>query len=394
MNACRLLAPVLITGSCAALALAQSERIETPAPPPDRLYVNEWMIAGAPPTAMYARDDDADDAQEEGAAWIGLQLGPVPASLASHLGVGEKGLMVRNVYEKSPADQTGIQRYDVIVRADDKDVVGTVEAFSKTIRSRRIGDTIHLTIIRGGKELRQDIVLGEAPPPHELTPKFAEEPDVLYRRNFGLRGRILRPGPDGWVMEDLGELPDVERLLRRFDIRRDREEVTRSPDHARRVGKNGETIDVQRRKDGSIEVRREKRGATGPAEVKVYPNEEVLRQGDPEAADLLSRHAGPRGSDERPEAERRLERRRILPPDERWREWRERFFQGPFERLAPPPPGEAPPVRFEVAPDGRITVHKSAPDAELTMTYNDREEFKRKAPELFRQFQEMEKSLK
>jgi hypothetical protein len=379
----------------------------------------------------------ADEAQEEGTPWIGVQLGPIPAALAAHLQLGEnKGLIVRNVFQDSPADRAGLQRHDVLARIDDQEVPGTVEGFSKAVRGRKVGDTVRLFILRGGKEMAQDIQLAQAPRPEDLTPKFPEEPDVLYRRDFGLRGRILRPGPHGWEMEDLGELPEMERLFRDYggggggygggrnsrDRRRtiDRDAQTAPPDQARRVGRNGETIDVRREKDGTISVRRERRTDTAPAgasessQVVTYPNEEELRKGDPEAADLLkSQQAAPPSPPGRPD-DRRLRppapprtdrdddrdvlrpRRIPVPSDERWREWRDRFFQrGPDgERFELPLSPAKPNVSFDAQPDGRITVHKRDRDRELSVTYSSREEFRQKAPELYKQFEDMEKTLK
>jgi len=82
----------------------------------------------------------------------------------------------------------------------------------------------------------------------------------------------MRPGPNGWEMQDLGDLPrdfqqwfGTNRSGSRSGggsfFKRDSEESP--PDHARRVGKDGETIDVRQRKDGKIEVRREKRTTHG-----------------------------------------------------------------------------------------------------------------------------------
>ena len=55
-----------------------------------------------------------------------------------------------------------------------------------------------------------------------------------------------------------------------------------------------------------------------------------------------------------------------------------------------PPPN----VGIDVQPDGKITVHKRDRDAELNVTYSSRDEFKQKAPDLFKQFEAMEQGIK
>lgn len=399
------------------------ELIEIAAPPPDVIFIQDEQPMAR---RFWFRDGrDAAGPREEG-AWIGVQLGPVPASLAAHLRLGERGLLVRNVFEGSPADKAGIQRYDVFVKADDKDVVGTVEAFSKTIRERKPGQSVHLTLIRAGQEMHQEIALATAPDDRDLTLKYEDEPDVLLRRDFGLRGRVLRPGPDGnWIMQDLGEVPMLERFFHDRERPRSRSPESLAPDHARRVDKNGETLDVRRQKDGKIEVRREKRAtASAPAgrhemsvEVRVYPSIEELRRVDPRAAELFDapRAGGktfeapappppPPPPGNAPEMGREAQRIPMPPPpgdQQSWREWRQRFFQGPMgggeggvvitPRSGLPKDSS---VRFEEHADGKITVHKRDDQAELSRTYNNRDEFNQKAPELYKQYEQIEKSLR
>ena len=83
-----------------------------------------------------------------------------------------------------------------------------------------------------------------------------------------------------------------------------------------------------------------------------------------------------------------------------WHEWRKRFFQGPMgggeggvmiERRPNSLPESS--VRFEEHADGKITVHKRDGQTELSRTYNNRDEFNQKAPELYKQYEQMEKSL-
>ncbi len=373
------LAAALSCGLAHSSASGQPTRI--PRPPRSPL-INEGNVV---PSYV------ADEPQERTGSWLGVQLAPVPAALASHLGLGEEGLIVRNVYKDSPADRAGLERYDVIVEADGKKVAGEVKDFSQNIRHKKPGEPLALKIFRKGKETTLTLKLEEVPAAAErMELKYPEDPDVLYRRNFGLRGKILRPGPEGWALEDLGELPDFDQLIQRFGPKwvEKRFPPESEVNEARRVDKKGEVLHVRQLKDGRIEVRRYKATEDKEkAEPKTYANMEELRKADAEAADLLQS----RGN-------RRWEQKLTRPggPDverlePRWREWAEGFLGGPMRERGG---DEAPDVRFDVQPDGQVTVHKRQADAELNMTFKSKDEFKQRAPELFKRFEEMDKSVR
>src|SRR5690606_24363011 len=64
-------------------------------------------------------------------AWLGVQLSPVPAALAHHLNLADNGVMIANIFEGSPADQSGLDRYDIVIRADGEPAPGGVEAVQR-----------------------------------------------------------------------------------------------------------------------------------------------------------------------------------------------------------------------------------------------------------------------
>src|SRR5690606_12222307 len=99
-------------------------------------------------------------------AWLGVQLSPVPAALAHHLNLADNGVMIANIFEGSPADQSGLDRYDIVIRADGEPAPGGVEAvqrFSEIVRDKKPGDTLELTVIRRGQEAAFTVQLGEPP---------------------------------------------------------------------------------------------------------------------------------------------------------------------------------------------------------------------------------------
>lgn len=361
-----------------------------------------------------------------GKAWLGVQLCPVPAALVEHLRLEDRGVMVCNVFVDSPAEKAGLERYDIIVRTDGEPTPGgheSVAKFAERVRDKNPGERIELIIVHRGQE--KSIAVGLVKPPKDpaqLKPKYEEDPDVAISREFGLRGKILRPGPgpDGWVMEDLGAFPELVKPLERgMGLWLEKPGPDGRPGkaagvlEARRVDKDGRSLQVRRDEAGRITVKRS-RSDSDDSEVKVqvFDNMEELRKSDREAFELIESAA--------PGARVRIEsvrppvspdaapRKPVVPPtprppaagpaerspEDNWREWERGFFRGPL-RDPREPAGEplAPRTRFEVSPEGQITVHTRDGDAELSKTFRSREEFREKAPRLFERFERMEDQM-
>jgi hypothetical protein len=367
------------------------------------------------------------------AGWLGVQLAPVPAAVASQLRLDQNGVMIRNIFEDSPADEAKLERYDVIVAVDEQQVEGGMEKFTRLVQSRKPGDQLKLTLYRGGQKTEATVTLASTPRRlDEGALKYEDDPDVAERRMFGLRGKILRPGPQGWILDDLGELPDLPEFEGWFERDPKGDDIEES-----RVDAKGETIHVRKNRDGSIEVRRHRRGTPlEQIEPKVYDNLDQLREEDPEAAELLESTTRPAGRDDEPgdgwrrdlkkheddvrgyqESMRQyqdalrdyMKRFRHRgdpgmpePPDApKWREWRERLMPGPgspSDRLMPAPgspftppaplrPAEPlPEARFELHPDGSITANVDDGPTQLNLTFPDEKAFEEQAPKLYERY--------
>lgn len=381
--------------------------------------------------------------------WIGVQLEPVPPPLASQLKLAE-GLMVRNLFVGSPADQAGLRQYDVLVEADGEAISSDVRAFSRVVQGKSTGDVLALTLYREGQRMTVEIRLDAQPenwPTQQL--KYGEPPMAVP----GLHGRILRRGPGGWEVEDLGPLPPGPGWtgqLREYVDRLFPEPVEEAVE-CRRVQKDGSVLQVRRHADGTVVVKRYKdTDGERSAEVKTYRDIEELRKVDPEANDLLESSRQERAVLRRPnlrgrwswppklpkpddsrswdELEKSLDEWRAQIDefrknarrwraeaeaairegqwDQRWREWYDRFFQGPMEELElpeaslpegsepqPRPETAEPPIRFELHTDGRITVHLRQGNAEMVQTYESEENFRQAAPELHESYRQLRETL-
>lgn len=72
------------------------------------------------------------------------------------------GVYVKTVQNFSPAEKSGLQAGDVIIKADDKDIT-TMDELNEIKNSHKIGDTMKLKINRSGEEKEMTITLEETP---------------------------------------------------------------------------------------------------------------------------------------------------------------------------------------------------------------------------------------
>ncbi len=372
---------VLMAGMVSSLCIPLTAGAAEPMQGPVQARVSQPLLLTGPVGHVLI----AEEPDESDGAWLGVQLAPVPAAVASQLKLDNAGVMVRNIFKDSPADKAGLERYDVIVRVDDQKVEDGAKTFSKYIKDRKAGDTVKLVFIRGGQEKTAGVTLGETPQAmNDRDLKYKDDPDISSRRMFGLRGKILRPGPNGWIMDDLGELPDLQHFEQFFEHpsrwvehspRASEKEGSGDLQEGRRVDKSGRVLQVRKMKDGSVEVSRYDSGTPADKiEVKKYKNMDELRQQDPEAAKMLGASSRPaeeldrlhgrmgrmqngmrdnnegmqRYQDEMRDYQNALRDyiRRYRqegtspmpapPPPPKWREWGERFFR-------PEGPGAMPP---------------------------------------------------
>ena len=86
-------------------------------------------------------------------------------AIAAQLGIKEtEGIVIRRVGRGSPADQAGLQRFDVVTAIDGKPLSGDSE-LERILRAHKPGDTLSLSVVRGTQKLTAKVVLGEAPSP-------------------------------------------------------------------------------------------------------------------------------------------------------------------------------------------------------------------------------------
>lgn len=102
--------------------------------------------------------EDIEEYGEVRIPWLGVYYREVTPDIQQHFGLEEDtGIIIVDVVEGSPADQAGLQPYDVITELD-REQIDTIEDFAGMIREREVGEEIMLRIIRDGDP---DLIVAE-----------------------------------------------------------------------------------------------------------------------------------------------------------------------------------------------------------------------------------------
>jgi serine protease Do len=93
--------------------------------------------------------------------WLGVVVQPLTADLAESFNMDKnKGALVADVDASGPALRAGIQKGDIIVTFDGKDITETNE-LPLLVAQTPIGKKVEVTIVRGGKTLTKKVVIEE-----------------------------------------------------------------------------------------------------------------------------------------------------------------------------------------------------------------------------------------
>ena len=95
--------------------------------------------------------------------YLGVGTVPLPPEVAERFGLPvNSGALVQTVEPGSGADEAGVRVNDVITALGDAEIASYGDLFG-ALRDYRPGDTVGLTIVRGGEERTLDVTLGERP---------------------------------------------------------------------------------------------------------------------------------------------------------------------------------------------------------------------------------------
>ena len=110
--------------------------------------------------------------------WIGASVYPLSPEFSNYLGlIAERGAMIMEIVPNGPADKAGLRGGNrrvqvgnslIIIGGDvitelNSEKVNSSDDLIRTIRDHRPGDNIKLKILRNGRFLRVNVILGEKP---------------------------------------------------------------------------------------------------------------------------------------------------------------------------------------------------------------------------------------
>ncbi len=114
----------------------------------DAIFPAQFVQFGAPGQTINLI---APTTHTEKAAFLGVATSPASATLRAQLSISRgMGLVVDLVERDSPADAAGIQVHDILQKFDDQILVNA-QQLAVLVRSKKPGDEIKLSLLRGGK---------------------------------------------------------------------------------------------------------------------------------------------------------------------------------------------------------------------------------------------------
>jgi serine protease Do len=176
------------------------------------------FISGGPQGGIAFDFANEGPPEMEMVTFLGVQTGSLSPTLNTQLGVAKgTGLVVVSIVEDSAA--TGVlQEHDILLKLDDQILVN-LEQLSVLVRNKKKGEKVSLTYLRGGKENKANVTLGEHEVPKSMSMHFN------HRLGSG-SGPVMSWQGNGMGLIKEGQ-EDADKLLWMMDLSkgRDREAV-------------------------------------------------------------------------------------------------------------------------------------------------------------------------
>ncbi|MFK7768672.1 MAG: PDZ domain-containing protein [Mariniblastus sp.] len=129
---------------------------------------------------------------------IGVHCEPVDEAMRSQLGL-ESGLIIEQVMDDTPAANSGVQKHDILMFADDRELKTNTDLSEMVQTAGKEKTKITFTAIRSGKEISLEVTPAERPVSDAtLDPAFGHMlkimPDLGAMGGMDMKFRHLGPG--------------------------------------------------------------------------------------------------------------------------------------------------------------------------------------------------------
>ncbi|MGM0410147.1 MAG: S1C family serine protease [Bacillota bacterium] len=95
--------------------------------------------------------------------WLGISFGDINTDIKEYFNLdSEKGVVVMSVVNDSPAEEAGLQKYDIIKEIDKQEIEGSDDLVD-IINNKEIGEKVMIRVIRNGESEILFTKIGERP---------------------------------------------------------------------------------------------------------------------------------------------------------------------------------------------------------------------------------------
>ena len=189
--------------------------------------------------------------------WLGVEIQPVTKDIAESLGLkSDKGAIVANAQDESPAKKAGIASGDVITQVDGKDIASSRD-LARLIAGYMPGTTVDINVWRDGKAQSIKVELGKLPGTEKVAAADTGEASPSATDTLGELGLTVTTSDDGsgLVVTDVDPDSDAaDRGIQPGDIItavnseavKSVDDVTSAMDNAAKAGRKSVLVQISR----------------------------------------------------------------------------------------------------------------------------------------------------
>jgi membrane-associated protease RseP (regulator of RpoE activity) len=133
----------------------------------------------------------------EKGTFLGVTTSSVPAALREQMSLQRGfGLVVENIEEESPAAKAGIQKYDILQKLNDQQLINQPQ-LQVLVRSMKANESVAITLLRKGQPITVNATLVEKDVPELVEGTFegvapALAPKIMQWEGMGDPGKLMK----------------------------------------------------------------------------------------------------------------------------------------------------------------------------------------------------------